>query len=182
LPPNLPSTVINLSGNQLEVLRPGEFNPQFVSQIITNNEQETQKTAADFLRSVLKLAFHQPLVFILQGDLGSGKTVFTKGLGNYLQTETIISPTYVIFYEYQTNNQPIKKLYHFDLYRIENQTDLDNLQIEQYQKPGNLLVFEWGEKIGPKSNLFKNKKTALYLLNFRALGEQEREIKIYKLN
>lgn len=82
------------------------------------------------------------LVIGLNGDLGAGKTVLTKGIGKYLGIKrTINSPTFTIMKIYDTTNSLIDKLYHLDVYRLES-ADSD-FELEEYFYLGGLTVIEW---------------------------------------
>ena len=88
--------------------------------------------------------------------MGVGKTVFIKGIGEQLGINNIISPTFVIYYEYGN-------FYHFDLYQIENKNEFKHLGIKNLLKPGNILCFEWGEKAGDIIELLKEKGRIVYV-------------------
>lgn len=80
-------------------------------------------------------------VIILSGDLGAGKTTFTKSLALGLGIEQMIkSPTYTIIREYQTGRLP---LYHMDVYRIGGETD--ELGLDEYFEGDGVSVVEWGQ-------------------------------------
>ena len=80
-------------------------------------------------------------VIILSGDLGAGKTTFTKSLALGLGIEQMIkSPTYTIIREYQTGRLP---LYHMDVYRIDGEAD--ELGLEEYFEGNGVSVVEWGQ-------------------------------------
>jgi tRNA threonylcarbamoyladenosine biosynthesis protein TsaE len=92
-------------------------------------------------------------VLALIGDLGSGKTTFTKALGRALGVKGVItSPTFVMMQQYQTTtknkeNKPLW-LYHLDLYRTNNFSEVKSLGIEQYWgHPETITVIEWADKI-----------------------------------
>lgn len=81
-------------------------------------------------------------VFCLTGDLGAGKTVFAKGFAEGLGiNEHITSPTFTIFNIY---NGRIP-LYHFDMYRIEDEDELYNLGVEEYFHGKGICLIEWPE-------------------------------------
>lgn len=92
-------------------------------------------------------------VLALYGNLGSGKTTFVQGLANGLGiTRRIISPTFVIVrsYKLRTNNdeQITKYLYHVDLYRMENEKDIEGIGLHEIlQDKFGIIVIEWAEKI-----------------------------------
>ena len=86
------------------------------------------------------------LVIGLNGDLGAGKTVFTKGIGKYLGIKrTINSPTFTIMKIYDTANKEINKLYHLDVYRLDN-AEAD-FELEEYFYFDGLTIIEWSKII-----------------------------------
>ena len=83
------------------------------------------------------------MVICLDGELGSGKTVFTKGLANALGIkESVTSPTFTIIKEYNDGEMP---LYHMDVYRLDGNTD--GVGIEEYFTKGGITVIEWAKTI-----------------------------------
>lgn len=94
-------------------------------------------------------------VFALYGDLGCGKTTFTQGFARALGIQSkIISPTFIIIRSYKINYGTFRRLYHIDLYRIENVYDLDDLGLEEIiNDKENIVVIEWPEKM---EKLLKN--------------------------
>ena len=81
-------------------------------------------------------------VLVLDGDLGAGKTTFTKGLAAELEIPAIIkSPTFTIIHEYQDGRLP---LYHMDAYRLEN-GGAEDLGLEEYFDGDGVSVVEWAE-------------------------------------
>ena len=99
-------------------------------------------------------------IVILKGDLGAGKTSFTKGVAKGLGvTDTITSPTFSIMNVYDF---PKGNLIHIDTYRIENEEDLIEIGIEEYLGERNTIcVIEWPEKI---PNLLKEKEPLVVTL------------------
>ena len=83
------------------------------------------------------------MVICLDGELGSGKTVFTKGFAQALGIEeNITSPTFNIIKEYTTGEMP---LYHMDVYRLDGNSD--GVGIEEYFTKGGVVVIEWSDTI-----------------------------------
>ena len=82
------------------------------------------------------------MVICLNGDLGSGKTLFTKGFANAMGITDVTSPTFNIIKEYTNGELP---LYHMDVYRVEN--DIENLGIEEYYEKGGVTIIEWADLI-----------------------------------
>ena len=82
------------------------------------------------------------MVICLNGELGSGKTVFTKGIANALGiTDTITSPTFSIIKEYEGE----LPLYHMDVYRLDG--NYEGVGIEEYFTKGGVVVIEWADTI-----------------------------------
>ena len=96
-----------------------------------------------------------PKVVLLRGGLGAGKTTLVKGIAAALgaaEPEEVTSPTFTLIHEYAGRSVEQAKLgdaillYHLDLYRIENQRQLDTLGMEELMTPQSVLLIEWGEK------------------------------------
>lgn len=83
-------------------------------------------------------------IVCLNGDLGAGKTTLTKSIGLGLGVEEYItSPTFSLINEYR-GRLPV---YHFDVYRLENVDELDDLGFDEYFFGGGVCIIEWAEKI-----------------------------------
>ena len=83
------------------------------------------------------------MVICLDGDLGSGKTVFTKGFAEALEvTESVTSPTFNIIKEYTSGEMP---LYHMDVYRLDGK--VEDLGIEEYFTKKGITIIEWADMI-----------------------------------
>ncbi len=86
-------------------------------------------------------------VFSLIGDLGVGKTVFTKGFAAGLGIEEdITSPTFTLVNEYDDGRLPF---YHFDVYRIEDVSEIEEIGYEEYFYGAGVTLVEWANKIEP---------------------------------
>ena len=82
----------------------------------------------------------------LEGDLGSGKTCLTQGIGRGLGiTASIASPTFVLISEYHVPGKPYK-LYHVDLYRLQSSAEMRVLGLEDYVLGDDICVVEWAER------------------------------------
>jgi len=173
LPRNKPSTVVDISFPEIKVLRRGDF--EFLKnqeEYISQSENQTKEIAKKMIK---KLDFHRlskPLTIIIEGELGVGKTIFVKGLAEYFEIENIISPSFVIFYEYLITKG---KFFHFDLYNIDDKEEFKYLKIEKLVKKNNLLVFEWGEKSADFFNLIAKKAKVIYI-KMSYLTQKKRKI------
>lgn len=104
------------------------------------NEKDTWQVGFDLGKEIEK-----GTVILLHGDLGVGKTVFTKGLAEGLGiTEPITSPTFTILQEYEEGRIP---LYHFDVYRIGDVEEMDELGYEAYFYGEGVCLIEWASLI-----------------------------------
>lgn len=159
LPHNKPSTVIDISGGSMKIIRQGDI--QHDGSHLSHSPADTHTIAQGLLEKYMDTLEDKPLVFLLYGDLGVGKTEFTKGLGALLKTEPIISPTFVIYYEYLCNNAYVDMLYHFDLYRLRDVGELNDLHIETLLQPRSVFCIEWSEKSDALMPLLKDKATVI---------------------
>ena len=114
-----------------------------MEKIFTFTAQNLDDT--DFLALEFAKAFENKGAFVcLYGDIGAGKTAFTKLVAKHLDVkEKVTSPSFVIINEYLSGKLPV---YHFDLYRLENEgvkTIVDELT--EYSRPGVITFVEWAE-------------------------------------
>ncbi|MEO7029772.1 MAG: tRNA (adenosine(37)-N6)-threonylcarbamoyltransferase complex ATPase subunit type 1 TsaE [Acidobacteriaceae bacterium] len=88
-----------------------------------------------------------PKLVVLRGELGAGKTTLVKGMAAALGAATaddVTSPTFTLVHEYQGRKV---RLYHLDLYRLENEHEVEGLGLwEMVDAPGALVIVEWGDK------------------------------------
>lgn len=85
-------------------------------------------------------------VILFHGEMGIGKTTLIKALANELGVkETTSSPTFSLVNEYQTTNN--QTVYHFDFYRLNNETEALDMGADEYLYSGNWCFIEWAEKI-----------------------------------
>ena len=104
----------------------------------SHSEEETLELAQNFESEKFP-----NMVICLNGELGSGKTLFVKGIAQALGiNESITSPTFTIVKEYLNGEMP---LYHFDVYRLDGNTD--GIGIEEYFSKNGLVVIEWADTI-----------------------------------
>ncbi len=185
LPFNPPSVVIDTTQDQPEIIRQGkiDFSKFKTISIISNSEKETRELAKNLLEQNLHLLKNSCLIFALQGELGTGKTQFTKGIGQTLGIKkTITSPTFTFVHEYPFALNEFKgKLYHLDTWRIQSPKEFLQLGITTMLKPKTVIVVEWIEK-GRKilERVIANKPVKIIWLGFEHLGENQRRITFTK--
>lgn len=103
------------------------------------------------------------MVICLNGELGSGKTVFTKGFANAMEVkESVTSPTFTIIKEYEGE----LPLYHMDVYRLDGNTE--GLGIDEYFTKDGVVIIEWANTI--KDDLPENRLD----IKFKVAGENSR--------
>ena len=131
---------------------------------ITNSPSETENLGAALAR-VLKPG----AVIAYRGDLGAGKTAFTRGLARGLGIkESVTSPTYTIVNEYLSGSMP---LFHFDMYRLGSEDELFDIGWEDYLERGGVCAVEWSE------NVWGAMEDAI-VVTISRLGEDTRRIEI----
>ena len=109
-------------------------------EIITNSPAETEDAGAS-----LAARLEPGSVIAFTGDLGAGKTAFTRGLARGLGvTERVTSPTFTIVNEYEGGRLP---LFHFDMYRLGSSDELFDIGWEDYLRRGGVCAVEWSENI-----------------------------------
>ena len=107
---------------------------------LTHSPGETEK-----LGEALALRLRPGDVVAYRGDLGAGKTAFTRGLAKGLGVrEPVTSPTYTIVNEYTSGRMP---LFHFDMYRLHSADDLFDIGWEDYLERGGVCAVEWSENV-----------------------------------
>ena len=141
--------------------------------ITTRDERETIQIAQN-----LESEKFENMLICLQGDLGSGKTIFTKGFAQALGIEeNITSPTFNIIKEYLNGEL---QLYHMDVYRLDGK--IDGTGIEDYFTKGGVVIIEWADLISdylPEERLdikFKIVDEETRVLTFIPHGQQYEEI------
>ena len=133
-------------------------------EFITHNPAETEAVGAALAR-----ALHPGAVIAYRGDLGAGKTAFTRGLARGLGcSEQVTSPTYTIVNEYLSGKMP---LFHFDMYRLGSADDLWDIGWEDYLDRMGVCAVEWSE------NVDEAMEDAIFV-TIEKLGDEDRRITI----
>jgi tRNA threonylcarbamoyladenosine biosynthesis protein TsaE len=121
----------------------------------SHSEEETIAFGRKLATELLPPLMLQPLIVLLRGDLGAGKTTLVKGIAEGFEAaraEDVTSPTFTLVHEYRG---PRVTLYHIDLYRIDTERALETLGLDDLLAPNCILLIEWGDKF-PRFERDKN--------------------------
>ena len=133
-------------------------------EFITNSPEQTEQVGQR-----LGQALRPGTVLAYLGELGAGKTAFTRGLARGLgATEMVTSPTYTIVNEYLSGRMP---LFHFDMYRLASSDDLWDIGWEDYLERGGVCAVEWSENVADAME-------GAITVRIEKLGEDARRITI----
>ncbi|HKB88142.1 MAG TPA: L-threonylcarbamoyladenylate synthase [Patescibacteria group bacterium] len=145
LPKNEPSTVIDTTLDDPTVLRQGEIKIKDKNEVLSRSEENTQNIGKELWQKYENYKGKRAIVFALEGQMGAGKTQFTKGLARAMGiTELVTSPTFALENEYGEGS---KKLFHFDTWRLENSDELTALGFPDLIKNKSVVSIEWAEKV-----------------------------------
>ncbi len=139
-------------------------------EIVSHSASDTEKAAFEFGKT-LKAGD----AVLYEGDLGAGKTTFTKGLARALGVDGVVtSPTFALVNEYGGEIP----LFHFDLYRIETFDDLYAIGFFDYLERGGIIAAEWSENIPALFEELNDGKRAVYSVRIEKTGDNDRKILI----
>lgn len=114
---------------------------------VTRSPEETIELGRELAKQL-----NAPVMVLLIGDLGAGKTTLAKGLvtglGAASEEEEVTSPTFTLVHEYGGAAGSVVRVYHVDLYRVETLRDLETLGLEDLLAERAVVIVEWGEKLG----------------------------------
>ncbi len=190
LPHHETSTVVDTTMNNLNIMRPGQIDltrqlsdQKAIMSAETNSDGQTVSFGAMNMLKHIDDPLSGPLVFFLSGELGTGKTQFSKGLASQLGIKEIIkSPTFTILneYEYELGHRQ-GKFIHIDTWRVESLKDLETIGLDQYLAAGNVIAIEWADKFfGDLQVKIKAASGKIINVIFEYLDENTRNIKTYE--
>ena len=108
----------------------------------TKSAEETEEIGA-LLAKALDVANIKSAFIALRGEMGVGKTAFTRGFCSYFGIHGVKSPTYTVVNEYRGSSS----VFHFDMYRIESDDDLYSIGYDDYVERDGFCIVEWSENI-----------------------------------
>lgn len=141
LPHREPSTVIDTTLDEPVTLRQGEIKLADKNEVVSRSEENTENIAKEIWQKYEVHQSKRAIIFALQGEMGAGKTIFTKGLAKAMGIkELVTSPTYALVNEYQG-------LTHIDVWRLEKSDELRALGFENLIKNKSVVAIEWAERV-----------------------------------
>lgn len=184
LPHNPPSTVINTTKQDMQILRQGSYHHyQNNKQVLINSSQKMQEQGSNLIKKIEAELMNKAILIMFNADLGAGKTQFTKGIGQALGIKEIISsPTYAILneYDFRLNSKP-GKLIHIDAWRLGSLDELRELGVEKYLTKGNVIVIEWaGAAVRFFNDLISNRPVKAIEIEIIYQSQTQRLLKIYE--
>lgn len=142
LPVKKPSTVVDWSEDKIKINR---FSLPSQS-VITKSESETKDLAKTLMLENISKFDGFPMIFSLIGDLGSGKTIFSKGIAKLVDLPHLKSPSYQIACEYKIDFMGKDLLNHWDLYFLRDEDEFNSLEIAKIKQNSSISLIEWGQK------------------------------------
>lgn len=145
LPKREPSTVIDTTLDDPVTLRQGDIKLSKSQEVLSVSEDATKNIAKELWQKYESHHKDRAIVFALEGEMGTGKTQFTKGLALAMGIDnTVSSPTFILENEYQTDKNT---LHHFDAWRMENDVDLEELDFGKLIKKHAVISIEWADRV-----------------------------------
>ncbi|AKM79025.1 MAG: hypothetical protein UX85_C0003G0180 [Candidatus Beckwithbacteria bacterium GW2011_GWB1_47_15] len=144
--------------------------------VTTHSPQETSDLAQKLMLAHWNDLQKKPLLFLLIGDLGSGKTQFAKGIGRFLKIpQTIVSPTYTIEREYPFRRYKVfGKFLHLDTWRLSHIEEFYQLHLEDRLKTKTVAAVEWaGRTLKPLLTLAQKSRARVVLVNLKTPPHQK---------
>jgi L-threonylcarbamoyladenylate synthase len=174
LPHNEPSTVIDTTLDNPVTLRQGEIKLADKSEVLSRGEENTENIAKEIWQKYSIHRGKRAIILALQGEMGAGKTIFTKGLARAMGiTELVTSPTYALENEYTEGPE---KLYHFDAWRFQKSYELKSLGFEDLIKNKSVISIEWAEKVTDIIREFDDEAIIIWVKIKFGKTENERKI------
>ena len=156
LPVRPPSTVIDTTLSTPITLREGAIvvkqstaNTNHSTSLSSSGEEETKHIAGQLMLKQWDALSRGPIIVALDGPLGAGKTVFAKGVAEFLKiTMPLTSPTYTYIEEYAFKRHDHSgTLFHLDMWKVDSEELFERLEFAQLLAPNSVIVIEWWDQV-----------------------------------
>lgn len=149
LPKRKPSTIVDTTLDTISIVREGSLELENQKFFIAHSLEDTGTFVDQLYAKIQQQIGGKTVVFLLQGDLGAGKTYFTKYLAKKLAIKDIIvSPTFTICREYKGKvGRTAVTLQHIDTYRLYEPQEIEELRPREIFRVPNIVVIEWANKV-----------------------------------
>jgi len=176
LPHNEPSTVIDTTYDDLIVLRQGEIKLKKKIEVLSKSEEDTKNIAKELWQKYEQYKSKRAIIFALEGEMGTGKTQFVKGLAKAMSiNDEVVSPTFIIESEYNLKKEKAA-LIHIDTWRIRESKEILELGFNQRVSEKKVLAIEWAEKVSDIIKEFDEEAIIIWVKISYGKKEKERWI------
>ncbi len=175
LPRRKPSTVVDTTLDNIHIVRQGGLKLDNKKTFTAHSLEDTAKLVEILFNDIKESLGKQTVVFLLQGDLGAGKTYFTKEIAKQINIEDIVvSPTYTICREYagSANESPVT-MHHIDTYRLYEPNEIDALNPDRIFAKPNVVVIEWANKVSDYLQA-RLSQAVVVKVHINGIGESDR--------
>ncbi len=177
LPHNEPSTVIDTTLDEPTTLRQGEIRLKDKNEVLSRSEENTQNVGKELWQKYESFAGKRPIIFALEGEMGAGKTQFTKGLARAMGiTEVVTSPTFSLVEEYDVPKSKLE-LQHFDAWRLGDSAELEALGFLKMVENRNMIIsIEWAERVADLIKKYRDEAIIVWVKIEYGKNEDDRLI------
>jgi len=164
LPKNEPSTVIDTTIDDPAVLRQGKIKFKGKTEILSRSEENTMNLAKEIWQKYEKYASKRAIIFALEGEMGTGKTIFTKGLARAMGIEEeVVSPTYDLLLEYRLPTANYR-LTHIDTWRmVQPAEEIKNLRTKELITDKSVLAIEWADRVADEVRKYSDEAIVIWV-------------------
>jgi L-threonylcarbamoyladenylate synthase len=174
LPRNEPSTVIDTTYDDPIILRQGEIKLKDKIELLSKSEDNTKNIAKNLWQKYAQYQGKRAIIFALEGEMGVGKTQFTKGLARAMDIKgEVISPTFILESEYDLEKEKAA-LIHIDTWRMQDAKELLELGFNKRVLEKKVLAIEWAEKVADIIREFDEEAIIIWVKILYGKAENER--------